>query len=512
MIGAVYLLPGSSFSQDSTSSSYDTTQYDLAVNIIEKSQVRDTEAFILGAIRDHRVVLLGDYGHGSYKPVEKVVNVLHRWVSAFEGSDPIGLSLPRHIVLVLERNAQDCAAMEAYIESGNPADCLKMAHFCDGAGTTNHFEICYDVRRIRQRIALFNKNRPREEHLELSLLGPEKTIEIDGWSRAKADTFFFHKRDEYASDQIITFLTERPEAHAVVYYGGGHLNLGLINKHGNFGSAKGYFLAHYLNEAFKDHGGSYSIEQNRYELVGGTNPLGAFEYSYALDYEYLLEGGVEYDEAKRYDAVIIYHEKLQLCPSISTIPSATLIDYFSENLVRFADMEGEFARSYVYVAAKYLFQNLRVFPPRDQWENASFLQEWTSQLRSSDKLSSFSATQRIQSMDDIKAVISKLAHTEESQDQIRRINFELLKLTTHSMEPKEGENSEAFAQRWTQWLSAHPEQYIYPRLVALLWLGEPSERIDALQLLREETGEEFETAKEWSMWLNEQMAKGEAEQ
>jgi hypothetical protein len=54
-----------------------------------------------------------------------------------------------------------------------------------------------------------------------------------------------------------------------------------------------------------------------------------------------------------------------------------------------------------------------------------------------------------------------------------------------------------------QYLQDNRHNIVVGNMVSLLWLGTCDERAEALMVLKRETGKEFKTAKEWTVWWRE---------
>lgn len=209
----------------------------------------DPEGELLKVLSRNRVVMLADFEHSAALPYKSVIWLFDRWLSAADANKVV----PTRLTLVLEIDEKSEIYIRRYLHSGvlpGPRDLawhpLERLEFYD------------DLRRIEQKIILFNSRVPESRQLAFDILGVEPPQDIRGaYTRMDSKEnfeFFTKERDRLSANRVIDYAKSNPENKLVFFYGGAHLQRGLRNKDqwGLFPgeTRKDYYLIQYVDEFF----------------------------------------------------------------------------------------------------------------------------------------------------------------------------------------------------------------------------------------------------------------------
>jgi len=233
---------------------------------------KNPEQYLIQELRNKRILMLADFGfgHGQPLPYHSILALLNTWVSLVEQESDVD----KHIVLVLESTGMLSSLFKQFIKTNDPNPFLDST-FLSEQFTLETLEFYSNLRRFSNKIDSLNARLPENTKIGFDILGPEgvpvyrpneslDSLSIDIFN------YYLKDRDLLTAHRVIDYLAIHKDTKAIFFYGGAHLIKTLDNKsfHGDGRvrnkNAKGYYLAHYLKEAFGDRQ-VLSVNQIRYD-------------------------------------------------------------------------------------------------------------------------------------------------------------------------------------------------------------------------------------------------------
>ena len=310
------------------------------MTMIEHNAVWDPAEFILGKLKTNRVVMIADAGHGDPLYYRVVINSLNLWVTEHEqaAKNQPG-DLPSKLFLFLEIDSSQANALKHYFNSGNLIETIQPLNFWGEQFTTGTLEFYDNLRTLKGRIDAYNSTRAGDGQISFDIIGPEKVIDLSDWTSEKRDRFFLYERDEYSSARIKELLEATPDAKALIFYGGGHLQRGNVLKQGLNQKSMGHFLAHYLSESFGSKGGVYTCGQVDV-LASSWMDEAVVKIGKTFAVENSLFTGVPIEASasfQPYDGAIYYFASPRKTRHLSAVLSENLVDYILNKIDLYTD-------------------------------------------------------------------------------------------------------------------------------------------------------------------------------
>ena len=470
--------------------------------LVASSARYDVDNFVLEKLEQYRIVMMADEGHGERLYLQSVVSVLNNWLDAnMKRADTDNPVCP-DLIMVLEADSLQVKAMENYFASGDFRDVTELGHILAPQFTTAKLEFYQDLGKLSRRVEQYNQTRDRDRQIQLSFFGPEWPIDISNWSIAKREQFFLYERDEHSSQQLIDRLEQQPESKALVFYGRVHLERGLVTKSIEGKRVEGHYLAHYLTETFGD--GVCVLGQLAGRSVGGLYS-GAFARpgkTYALDntvFDY-REDAYHLGVLSR-DGWLVLFEDRSPSVSISQIHSSALVEFIVDNLSDIRDTSNEFYAGYWGGVNAYLelvpTSTPEPMDPKDTSHIVGAIEEWRQWCDTAD----MSFVRSIENLDLWNRVIDRLAQADTSKvaNYLRLLKWSLgehnaLEWGDNMLPPQE------IAEHYRSYIQEGRQRLVVEQLVHMLWVCSDKEREAAVAVLKNETGQEFKTAKDWMVW------------
>ncbi len=482
---------------------------DLATTI-KQYAAWDPDEFLLDKLKTNRIVMLADAEHGDPLFMRTVSNVLSKWLSDVEGSSlssGVWGESPK-LYLILERDSIAAEQIRTYFANGDPLETVDQMSFSGNQFTTGTLEFYADLRSFKSQVDAVNKTRQAKDRIRFDVIGPEKDIDLSNWSYAKRDTFFVRERDEYSSSKIISLLLAEPNAKALIFYGGAHLQKNQVQKLDNNRNSMGYFLCHYLNEQFDTAGGVYACNQVDVHTVNWIDP-GVMEVgkTFAIDNARFENIAVSLKSYFPYgDGVIFHFDPPRFERGLSWVYSATLADRVLKGLDRFVPIRSEFQRAALIDSHVYLSEFAGV-----PWRQLDF----SNQASVDSMIASWKAWRDSSHIDIVKDIAS-LKFFERSIDRIqtapdamaRRYLWNASRAVDFRVWFNELTPPKTQAKSLWDYIQKYRKPIIMENLIGVLWLGAPAEREEAVEVLHRETGKDFKTAKEWNDWWESQKTEG----
>ncbi|HEX2961931.1 MAG TPA: hypothetical protein VHO43_09090 [Ignavibacteriales bacterium] len=493
LILAVYIISNSVSGQNYIEKS--------AAELVRSKAQFDYNGFIMNKLKEHRVVMLADEGHGQPAYLKSTIDFLKYWTCMIENNSKLGeeLEYPTKLFLVLEADSENVTSIYKYFETGNPYYVLNPAAFMGNQFTTAMIEFYFELKGIHNRIETVNKLLPIDRKVTFRLFGPEKVIDLSDWSVEKRDIYFIRERDEYSSKQVIDLLDCNKDARALIFYGGGHLANYQAKKLQNY-NEMGYFMAYYLTEHFKNEGGIYRIDQ----VQALNNPWVSNTYKIS-DKNYILELTAldgspvpDYLFLQPMEATLFLFNNNTKMKHMSRVWSDNLIDCFLNNANKYSNTKSEFNRFvntealyYLSIAAGKEPENIDI---NDSAAVSGAVQKWKAWRTG--KKENFADITYKQGV--IKNRINLFAASKSPFSA--RYEYELTTMINAKIMNISGALPEKSAELYNKFLARYSKPIIINDLINLLWVGTEAERTKAVEYLKKETGQKFEDPEEWTEW------------
>jgi hypothetical protein len=274
--------------------------------------IKNPEEHIINELKNKRIIMLADYGHGMPCPKESLVSLLNKWLEKITNQQ----TQDHNIVLILEYDDQIVNLIKQFIETGNWEPVL---NFCLPIGSLENLEFYNDLREFYLKVDSLNALPKYNSIITFDILGGEAFNVYNApnkflaKSKENAIRFFIDERDSLSSNKIISYLTKKTNKKAIIFYGGMHLIKKCINKDREnhlpfYESGYGYMLAYYLKKYFGD-SKVLSINQNIFKTgkfkdtpFDGIEDTSLFIYSENMKY---LDKNPDY-----FDACILRKEHI----------------------------------------------------------------------------------------------------------------------------------------------------------------------------------------------------------
>lgn len=465
----------------------------------------DINHFVLKQLKNHRIVLIGDFGHGIYLYRETIIDFLNYWLDTLETEIDLPSTIPRNLYLFLEMDSLKSQDIKESFNKATTYDFLTNENLFSSVFTTAtlHF-LYYDLKKIWQRVERYNNKHSEDEKIGFDIIGPEKPINTNNWSYVKRDSFFVYERDRYSSSQIIDILDRSPQYKALVFYGSSHLNRQKALKITPHFKEQEYYLAYYLSEHFDQKGGLYSFyigyinkpDLKRYRFLSIPTKDYAIDNNF-LDIDILTTDFRDTLNIKFYDGSIIYFRSPSRPRPLLWVKSEVIVRYLINNAHSYERSSNEFYRMFWHKTSRYLRlisgkdYNIVV---KDSIYKPTTASEWKSWYQSGEI--------------DIVEDIWTLKLWQRLIDRINSSSGKFINwfetLLAHSLGlPAEYDSTldiRTRVDKYSEYINNYKDKIRVENFVHLLLVGSDKETVKALSMLEELTGERFETKGEWIEW------------
>jgi hypothetical protein len=217
---------------------------------------KNPEEYLIKELKNKRILMLGDFGHGQPLPFYSIIELLNKWASMVED----GADVDKHIVLILETDSAGVNSLKTYFKTNDLMPLFNKWPSYNIA-TLEQYEFFADLRRFSMKIDSMNSRPAGPQGITFDIFGPEGAPvwnphdSLDELSKDRLD-YFIEKRDVLTARNITEYLNAFNNAKAIIFYGNAHLNKAFAeknifpNKTSKNENTKGYFLAHYLKSSF----------------------------------------------------------------------------------------------------------------------------------------------------------------------------------------------------------------------------------------------------------------------
>jgi len=459
--------------------------------------------FVLEKIKSNRIVMLADEGHGSGLYMQTLIDVLHNWVNMYEAAYSKGeiRGIPRRLFLVIEQDSIFDQQLRKYFISGDLSNVINPKGFWNYQFSNATLEFLTDLRLLRLHIDSLNSERLKNAPLQFDILCPEKTLNDPNWTVEKRDKYFTYERDEYSSAKVIKLLEDQRDAHALIFYGSAHLFLGEQPKPPEKPIGKGYYLAHYLQKQFREQGGLYICDQISIPQTQWLdNAIKKIDRSFAIDDSCWQDIPITLQKGfPNFDGAIFLTSAPDPSWHMSRFLSETMIDLILQHIDKCTNTKNEFQRSNLYS----WFQYLSTFTDKDY-----------SSLNVDDSLAIAIAIKEIKQWRqsnkiDVVSDIVDLSIWKRLVDRIR--NNPDPKSTWYQMILgdyigfvvwyQNGASPQVRSNAVWKYIERYKKYIIIDNLISVLWIGTVKEKEKALVVLKQESGQNFQTPKDWAHWF-----------
>lgn len=237
-------------------------------NVIKLFPIDSLTSLTLKSLETKKIVMLGDAYHGNLYYFKMVIGVLNAWLDKLENNS-INKNIPHKLFLFLEIDSISFSNFNQVLEHGISENTLKYSIDMVtkyGGWEKNSVDIIQFqlmLREILERITEINKTNSINK-IELVVHGPEgippfnysAIIKMGNEKYQKEKFIWFAKeRDRTSSKNIIKLLDNENEFKALIFYGTAHLIRKQIDKAQwseipNQEPINEYYLAHFLDEHF----------------------------------------------------------------------------------------------------------------------------------------------------------------------------------------------------------------------------------------------------------------------
>lgn len=474
--------------------------------LIKHNSTHNVNQFIMEKLEENRIVMLADGGHGESLYLQRLISFLDYWLYQIIQREDNKQNIPRDIILIIETDSISINRIKRFGVSGNIVDVFTLGFLSSDKFTTADIEFYFDLGCLTKRIEEYNLSVVKAQKIGFELFGPEKPIDLENWSFQKRDRFSLFERDEYSSDQIIRHLDEHPEAKALIFYGAAHLNKVKTLKHAGDKEVTGFYLAHYLSENIGDVG-IYTINQIRPRAWKHYPHISAGpEFTYAFDNVFLRNSILNRDNVYDFtDATLTIIEPQEASRALRWVVSEQMVDLIMKNIRKRMNIENDFYRYSLAAAIQYLLMvsgnEYEIFSQDDQHHAEMLVKQWEAWYDSA----SIDIVGDIESMNLWRRLLDLMAQSKGKYTGWYEVSI----ARTISMKPFRDStiSSAMLSEYYEDLLQEKRKQIVLVNLIHLLWVGTDEEKEKAVDILKDETGEGYTTAKQWMVWLRQYIEK-----
>ena len=473
------------------------------ISLINEKASWNYPDFVLEKVKTNKIFMLADEGHGSGLYLQTVIEILYNWANKYEIAHRKGdiQSYPKKLFLVLEQDSVFDKHLRKYFISGDLIDVVHPSGFWNYQFSNATLEFLTDLRSLRLYIDSLNNGSLKNSPLQFDVFCPEKTIDDPNWTVEKRETYFAFERDEYSSANVIKLLEDQSDSHALIFYGSQHLFLGQQPKPSEKPIGKGYYLAHYLRKRFQKQGGVYICDQVSIpQTTWLDNAFKRIDHSFAIDDSCWQDIPITLHRSfPHFGGAIFLPTSPEPSWHLSRFLSENMIDLILLNIDQCKNSKNQFQRGNLQGWLSYLStftqKDYLSINPDDSLAVETAIKE-IKQWRQSTKI-------------DVVAEIANLSIWKRLVDRIR--NNPDPKSTWYQMLLgdyigfivwyQNGASPQVRADAAWKYIERYKKFITIDNLISVLWIGTTKEKEKALVILKQESGQNFQTPKEWAYWF-----------
>ena len=208
----------------------------------------DPDPRVAEMIFNKRIVMLGEGPHSHPVGFDGMMKILNEWLKQVMDD----ASKPQNLTLILETDSAYAVGIEEYFDTG-----IIDSIFSPGMPLEN-YEFYANLRHFHNKIDSLNK--ANGSVIKFTVRGFEEVgvnfnADFMLKNQKESELWFVNERDVNTSKGIINYVNKHPKERTVIFYGGSHLQEGLVNKNLGFPDlseeeSMGYYLIYYLRKAF----------------------------------------------------------------------------------------------------------------------------------------------------------------------------------------------------------------------------------------------------------------------
>jgi hypothetical protein len=436
---------------------------------------------VIQELQNHRIIMLGDYGHEKAAPFQGLIKILNQWVDEHAQRS----TACNHLLLFLEADDNIINLVHNYLISGNDSALLRfMLPNC----SLERLEFYYDLKRLLRRVDSINGILPNSNKIQLIIEAGEPegnyTPRMLQMSSKETDNYFVKVRDSLIAEKIGAFLIKHNDSKALIFYGQLHLIKNYVQKIPSdklFPSeVEGYYLAYYLKNMF----GQDSILSINQIAPGREKYLNSNLGEIADKSVFLWSDELPWHDFQpdNFDAFILRGESFTPEHPARLIFSRKVVES-SLNWLRMCNqyLPGKFAQMFCDRSIKTL-QTLTGldYVTLEDWE------KWYKQ-------NSFDGYSRLNSLNFQKQIKSSYFN---SNDDVKRYELLTLGFNINVLNAHPNGSSED----WTSlWQTTYP-QIKFINSIGIYWFGYSDEKEKAKSFLIEFSGENFKDPDQYLKW------------
>ncbi|MDP4176019.1 MAG: hypothetical protein Q8933_18720 [Bacteroidota bacterium] len=506
------------------------------------------------SMMEKKVTMIGDGYHAHWYFLQTVTNILNYWLDKIE-SDPKNTTIPKNLILFLEKSPSEQALLDKAITSGEIYDYLsyQIESSCKYGGlgrcSTDNIEFISDIRDIQKRIESLNKKLTSKITFKILPADNEAPYSIENGITdfiKKKDDWFAFERDKQSSGNIIHELEKNQDCKALVFIGSAHLTRTISDKSffcetTDSQPKYSYYMAHYLDEHFgrnlvnvfnplfsigtKSYGtiAEYEKSDSLYDYVfqNGLNPINPFPVLYFISSKQTLKILSElhnkyFEYGLNRDSVYGPLDLMLESAFRTAIRKSYLFEERPEIKGRFDSLNTYYTKIKDHKEIFNVINNVKeeAIVNFDAVKNIKEIGKWII----TPKLDQLINKMKLPNYPNLKSIIYNLPC--DTTDEVYCSNVFLsedliqiprLRSSGQFSENNFGENRYKLNDFEIGQIKKRTNDIILYSLINLLWIATPEEKSEAINSLKEMTGLNYNSAKEWTNWWRSKFLSAKAE-
>lgn len=463
---------------------------------IKRHRQFELNAFLLDKISKNRIVMIGDHEHGQGLYSRPVTNFLDYWLGSI--AQDRNQEIPKKITLFLEHDSLTNHRLHQFFHSGKLMDFIEPEDFAVSF-TIDRVEFIQKLREIYYQVMELNKNLSFANQVQFQISGPEKIPNNSAESTENLAPISLSERDKFSARQIIRYLEAHSDHRAIIFYGAAHLFRKPWFK--STPPYSSYLLAYYLTQKYGKDEGCYTVFQ--YNLRADSSLPGIFsqaKHTYALDNKYLKSpDSNSFKFLSDSDAAIFLYEFYKPAVQISQVPTNHFIRLFLDCLPIYLRNREKPGNDFVIQAACQYLQMISGFPANKMsLENNATIRHYLNNWKMWYVQSGFDPVMWTKGYQFLLNPFRLFRYSPNNQN---RVQIEtVLKNLTGSAPDTLVNNADEQVRVWLRYLERNRMPILTPRLIQIMSVGTSAEINESCNELQKLTGQEFQTAKEWTSW------------
>jgi hypothetical protein len=445
----------------------------------------DPDRRVAEMIFDKRIVMIGEGPHSHPVGFDGTMTILYEWLKQVVDD----ASKPQNLTLILETDSAYAVGIQKYFDTGIIDSILN-----PGMPIEN-YEFFANLRHFHNKIDSINK--ANSSPIKFTVRGFEEVgvnfnADFMLKTQKESELWFVNERDVNTSKGIIDYVHKHPEEQIVIFYGGSHLQEGLVNKNLGFPDLSdeecmGYYLIYYLRKEFgKENVVSVSQPIIPPIYLVGTAIEKATDRSIFISHKNLQ---INMFRPKDYEYFILRPYKISIPFSAGCSFSRVMIEKSISTLKQCEPVlsgyktKGLFGSTMFYT---WLLTGIR-------FKDTEGLEKWYNK-------NGYAGFERLNSRDFKEQIFNSLFG--DSENNLRHIdNFTYmlseLGFSDQIQDTSYGTDSSVWKEHtWPQEIG----KVVFLNSIGIYWFGYPDEKIKAKEYLVKFSGEDFAEPEKYLQW------------